>query len=596
MHSKRASNEAKAKAASPTTQSALLPATGIETMLAVVLDALPIGVLIFQGGPMGIPVCVSSNSTFEQWARYPSDQIIGLTLPRIRMLNENQRICVAVESLLAEPGGAAREIDWSVAESPRQRHLSAHISQLPEASGMPQRVVVAIRDRTHEIQAERNLRQTMVNDALTGLPNRLLFTENLEEALDAAEDANLGVIIVNVDRFKRVNDSLGHVVGDELLVAVACRLLPCVRANDCIARLSGDEFAVLMKGIEAANDTMRVVDRIKNALKPPFQISGGEYFVSASIGIATTYSSRRYAEDIIRDADFALQTAKVKGRGGVAIYQSSAHSVARDLYRLETDLRRALERNELTLNYQPFVNLNDFSLAGFEALARWDHPERGAISPADFIPVAEDSGLIVPLGRWAMQTACRQMAQWRRDYGATASKLYVGVNVSGIQLTRDDVVDVVKSSLDEFDLPGSSLKVELTESAIVENPIVSKEIFTRLKALGVSIAMDDFGTGYSSLSYLQTLPIDILKIDRSFVMGMLDSEDSYKIVKAIMSLSANLGMKTVAEGIEQLQQAERLQALGCDIGQGFFFARPMTATYAARLIADGDAIGRIRRD
>ncbi len=558
-----------------------------EATLAAVLDALPVGVLIFQQGPHGVPVCLAANATFESWARYPHNQLIGLPLPRIRFLNENPRVAVSVEALLGDPHGADREIDWTVAEAPRQRHLSAHVSPLPPTDGAPTRVVVAVRDRTPEIQAERNLRQTMLTDALTGLPNRVLFTEQVEEAIEAAPDANIAVAIVNIDRFKRVNDNLGHVVGDELLISVARRLLPCVRANDCVARLSGDEFAILMKNIDSTDDTLRVVERIQNTMNAPFTISGGEFFVSASVGVATTLSSGRYAEDLIRDADFALHSAKARSRGGISIYQSSAHGAARDLFRLETDLRKALEHGELDLYYQPLVRLADNRLAGFEALARWTHPDRGPVPPSDFIAVAEDTGLIVPLGRWAMETACRQLAQWRAEHGAAASELGIGVNVSGLQFARDDVVASVRSVLDATGLPGQALKVELTESAIVENPELAKQIFARLKALDCSIAMDDFGTGYSSLSYLQTLPIDILKIDRSFVMGMLESEDSHKIVTAIMSLSNSLGMQTIAEGVERIEQVDRLRALGCDIAQGYLYARPMTAIDAARLIVAG---------
>lgn len=594
MQTKRATAKSTEVAATAVTARGVAPAAGRETLLDAVLDALPVGVLIFQSGPSGVPVCLSSNSTFEQWARYPSHQLIGLTLPRIRFLNENPRIGVAVESLLTDPQSTEREIDWSVAESPRQRHLSAHISLLPAIDGSPPRVVVAVRDRTPEIQAERNLRQTMLNDALTGLPNRVLFTEQVEDALDASSEAHVAVAIFNVDRFKRVNDSLGHVVGDELLIAVARRMLPCIRTHDCIARLSGDEFAVLMKGIDDTEDTTRVAERIQAALKAPVHISGGEYFVSVSVGIATTVSSRRYSEDLIRDANFALQTAKSHGRGGISIYQPIAHGAARDLFRLENDLRKALDRDELELYYQPFVDLVTHKLAGFEALARWNHPERGMVSPGDFIPVAEDTGLIVPLGRWAMDSACRQLAEWRGASGEAAADLSMSVNVSGIQLTRDDVVDMVKTALAASGLPGNALKVELTESAIVENPEVSKQILKQLKALDVLIAMDDFGTGYSSLSYLQTLPIDILKIDRSFVMAMLESEDSDKIVRAIMSLATSLGKRTVAEGVEELEQAERLRALGCQVAQGYYFAKPMTAADAARLIGQGGGAERIK--
>lgn len=557
-----------------------------EAILQGVIDTLPVGVLIFQAGRDGIPVCLSSNATFESWARYPHNQVIGLGLPRIRLLNENPRIGVAVESLLQDPRGAKREIDWTVSESPRQRHLSAHISPLPLTGDAPARVVIAVRDRTPEIQAERNLRQTMLNDALTGLPNRVLFIEQLEDALEGRLKSHLAVAVINVDRFKRVNENLGHIVGDELLAAMARRLLPCIRANDCLARLSGDEFAVLVKNIDAPEDTIRVVERIQSTLKSPFVITGGECFVSASVGIATTFSSRRYSEDLIRDADFALHTAKSRGRGGIAIYQSSAHSVARDMFRIEADLRKAIDRKELELAFQPYVNLAEGRLGGFEALARWNHPERGMISPSDFIPIAEDSGLIVPLGRWAIETACMQLADWRKRCPG-AMDLNVGVNVSGLQLAQDDIVGAVEAALVASGLPGGALKVELTESAIVENPELARQIFTKLKQFDISIAMDDFGTGYSSLSYLQQLPIDVLKIDQSFIAGMMKSDDSHKIVTTIIALARNLGMTTVAEGVEEYSQAERLRALGCDSAQGFYFARPMAAKEAEAFINKG---------
>ena len=565
----------------------------VESMLEAVLDTLPVGVLIFQAGGGDTPVCLSANATFAGWARYSENQAIGLTLQRIRFLNENPRISVAVEELLADAGATAREIDWSVAESPRQRHFSAHVSRLPSDAGQPPRVVVAVRDRTPEIQAERNLRKTMLTDALTGLPNRVLFTEQVEEAIDGNAEANIGVIILNLDRFKRINDNLGHIVGDELLITVASRLLPCVRSNDCVARLSGDEFAILVRGVESPEDVRCVVARIQKAMEAQFAISGGEYVVSASMGVATTLSSPRFAEDLIRDADFALNTAKSRGRGGVELYQPTAHGVARDLFKLEADLRKAIERDELSLVYQPLVSLDGFRLVGFEALARWHHPERGNVSPADFIPLAEDTGLILPIGRWVAETACRQLVDWRTQHGKAAEQVTIGFNVSGIQLKGDDVVDLMRNLLERFALPGNALKIELTESAVVENPELAKATFARLKALDCSIAMDDFGTGYSSLSYLQTLPIDILKIDRSFVMGMMDSQDSYKIVRAVQSLAENLGMTTVAEGVETIEQAETLRALGCQVGQGYYFARPLSVEAAGELLAKGDANGRI---
>lgn len=553
-----------------------------EAVFRSVLDALPVGVLIFQAGPGGMPVCLSANATFEAWARYGRNQLIGLGLPRIRMLADNPRIAVAAQDLLQNPAASAREIDWSVNDPPQQRHLSAHISRMHEDTTGVTRVLVAVRDRTPEIQAERTLRQSMLSDPLTGLPNRTHFTEQLEVALESS-DSDVGVAVLNIDRFQRVNESLGHVCGDELLVAIACRLMPAVRSDDCLARLSGDEFAILLRKIDDEDGMQIVADRLRHAFDKPFQISGGDYHVSASVGIATTFSSRRYAEDLLRDADFALHRAKHHGRGGFELYRACAHSEACDQFQLERDLRLAIEADQLQLVFQPIVRLGDRSLAGFEALTRWTHPLRGTVSPSDFIPIAEDSGLIVPLGRWAMMEACRQLSAWRMSFGVD-DDISVSVNVSGIQLAQDDVVGMIGGALASTGLPGSCLRVELTESAVIENPERAIDVFSKLKSLNIKIAMDDFGTGYSSLSYLQTLPIDVLKIDRSFVMHLHESEDSRKIVNAIMSLASSFGMRTVAEGIERDEHAESLLRLGCDLGQGYLFARPLDTDEAARLL------------
>jgi diguanylate cyclase (GGDEF)-like protein len=477
--------------------------------------------------------------------------------------------------------GEPREANWTISSRAPARTLVGRVERLP---GLPVRAVIAVRDRSYEIEIERNLRRTMLHDPLTALPNRTMFTEAVESALGRGGHA--AVLTLNVDRFTSINESLGHTAGDELLIAFARRLLPSVRGGDVLARLSGDEFAILAHDIAGPDAAVQVAKRVSSELATPFGLSGRELNVTASIGVATTLTSARHAEELIRDSDFAMHRAKRIGGGRVELYQPTAHHVARDRFQLEGDLRRAVERDQLELHFQPLVDLGSGRLIGFEALARWHHPTRGAVSPVEFIPLAEETGLIVPIGRWALNAACAQLVHWQTQHGRAAERLMMGVNLSGTQLVRDDVVDAVESALRDTGLAADRLKLELTESVIIENPERTGAILARLKALGVTIAMDDFGTGYSSLSYLQRLPIDVLKIDRSFISGMAQSHDSYKIVTAVLSLAGSLGLDTVAEGIETPEQAAMLAALGCHVGQGFHFARPVPADEAeAYLVA-----------
>jgi|TARA_R100000501_G_scaffold18455_1_gene39035 diguanylate cyclase (GGDEF)-like protein len=550
------------------------PEAGLTLADRDVADALPFGLLLFRTGSGGTPVCSEVNVTFTRWANRSAQSLTGVPIPEVPLLNECRILLRYIASCLAGGAVPTGELAWTVKPEDettgRDRYFSA---KLAVRSGY---VLVSVRDRSSEIKAESHLRMTMLSDDLTGLPNRLQFSELVETALTEREDREVAVLLLNIDRFKRINDSLGHTVGDEFLIALARRLSSCIRGSDRLARLGGDEFAMLLTGLTDEMDTRDIIARVQRRLVDPFQLSGGEVHASATIGIATTISSTTKMEDLMRDAHFALTQARNAGASGVELYKAQDHSKARARFAMETDLRRALDAGELSLAFQPLVSLRDGMICGVEALSRWRCPKRGLVPPDEFIPIAEESGLIVPLGRWALQEACTQMAKIRGDL-LEAQNIHLAVNVSGVQLLRDDIVEAVSTALATSGLPGTALKIELTESAIVGNPERARHVFARLKALGCMIAMDDFGTGYSSLSYLQTLPIDILKIDRSFVDGMLESADSQNIVRAILSLSRALNMTTVAEGIETEGQKQALALAGCEVGQGFLFARPLDA-------------------
>lgn len=554
---------------------AVAPAVVASNALALtqsLADALPLGIAVFRPGPAGEPVCVLANDQFCQWLGYGRHEAVGLLLSQLRDIGSDKRLREALGRACADHAAPSNEFELKLGDGRRPRPVSVRLTSMRGAADGGS-VVMSLRDCTLEQQAERNLRQSMLHDALTGLGNRVLFLETLETALEQRSDQAVSVLMLNIDRFKVVNESLGHTAGDELLIALARRLLTCVGERCALARLSGDEFALLVRGPTSAID---IAETVHEALRQPFTLSGRQIHITASIGIASTLpgSTETFGEDLIRDADFAMHRAKSKGRMRTECYQRGAHTQARYRFQLETDLRRAIEREELHLRYQPLFDLESDRIAGFEALARWTHPRLGAVPPSEFIPLAEETGLIVPLGRWALREACQQMKLWCCKIDSR-SDLAMAVNLSSLQFAQDDVVAAVGEALRTSGLPPHCLKVELTESSIVEDPIRAKLVLDQIKGLGVSVLMDDFGTGYSSLAYLQRLPIDILKIDRSFVNEMLTCADSAKIVQVIISLAASLGMKTVAEGIEQREQAEVLHQLGCTLGQGFFFARPM---------------------
>ncbi len=437
-------------------------------------------------------------------------------------------------------------------------------------------------DAIERTASEEEVRYQALHDPLTALPNRTLFLDRLEQVL-ASPETPVAVVLLDLDNFKLVNDSLGHSAGDELLVEIAPRLRTAVRPGDTIARLGGDEFVVLLEGIPGQGAALRVAERIVSAFELPFQLSVGEHYAKASVGIAISDGQGSPADGLIRDADAAMYQAKERGRGRFEIFDRAmrARTVAR--LSLENDLRRALERDQFEVVYQPIVALADGSIASVEALLRWEHPERGAIGPAQFIPIAEDSGLIEPIGCWVLEAACTQAVRWHHER-PDSRPLGISVNVSLRQFTQRDLEATVAKTLASTGLEPASLCLELTESVLMKEPEGVSQTIQRVADLGVRFVLDDFGTGYSSLAYLTRLPIDGLKVDRSFVQALPNDRRSTAITTAIVRMAQALSLEVIAEGVEAERHLEALRDMRCDLAQGFYFHPPLRAQSISQLL------------
>jgi diguanylate cyclase (GGDEF)-like protein len=413
-----------------------------------------------------------------------------------------------------------------------------------------------------------------------------MFTELLKAEIDSSYriDAHMfAVLFLDLDRFKNINDSLGHTHGDLLLVAFAERLERTLRPVDTLARFGGDEFAILLSGIKDATDAVRVAKRIQDELSQPFVLDKNSAFATASIGIALSSSGYDRPDDILRDADIAMYRAKENGKARYELFDHGMHARAVSRLQLESDLRHAIEQKEFCVYYQPIVCLQTGRLSGFEALVRWNHPRRGVVSPADFIPVAEETGLIVPIGQWVLNEACASVRQWQLESPGHRS-LSLSVNLSARQVAQPDLLERIKEALAASKLTPHCLKLEITESVVMENAEAAAMMLKQLRSLGVQLSIDDFGTGYSSLSYLHRFPLNYLKIDRSFVMRLTTDNDN-AIVRTITTLAQNLGMQVIAEGVETEEQYQQLKMLGCEYGQGYLFSRPVDNDGVARLLA-----------
>jgi diguanylate cyclase (GGDEF)-like protein len=466
------------------------------------------------------------------------------------------------------------------AEHERAEQAERHVQELNAYIGEQERISRVLEE------TKEHFRHAAFHDSLTGLPNRAMFTELLKAEMESSKRRNdhlFAVLFLDLDRFKNINDSLGHTHGDLLLVAFAERLERALRPVDTLARFGGDEFAILLSGMHDATDAVRVAQRISEELSQPFVLDKNSAFATASIGIALSSSGYDRPEDILRDADTAMYRAKENGKARYEVFDHAMHARAVSRLQLESDLRQAVEQKEFCVYYQPIVSLETGRLAGFEALVRWNHPRRGLVSPADFIPVAEETGLIVPIGGWVLQEACKHVRKCQLAFPSHRS-LSLSVNLSARQVAQADLLDRIKEALAISNLSPHHLKLEITESVVMENAEAAALMFKQLRSLGVQLSIDDFGTGYSSLSYLHRFPLNYLKIDRSFVSRLTTDNDN-AIVRTISTLARNLGMEVIAEGIETEEQYQQLKMLGCEYGQGFLFSHPVNSEGVIHLLA-----------
>ena len=526
----------------------------------------------YFAGAAGAGFIVSSFGTGRFWAMLVCIPIVIIVyFSYDRYMRE-----VKASARHAEEAERAR----AEAEHERAEQAERHVQEL--------NAYIAEQDRISRVleETKEHFRHAAFHDSLTGLPNRAMFTELLKAEIESSKrrDAHMfAVLFLDLDRFKNINDSLGHTHGDLLLVAFAERLERTLRPVDTLARFGGDEFAILLSGMTDATDAVRVAQRIQDELSQPFVLDKNSAFASSSIGIALSSSGYDRPEDILRDADTAMYRAKENGKARYEVFDHGMHARAVSRLQLESDLRQAVEERQFCVYYQPIICLQNGRLAGFEALVRWNHPRRGLVSPADFIPVAEETGLIVPIGEWVLQESCKHIRQCQLDHPSHRS-LSLSVNLSARQVAQPDLLDRIKEALATSKLSPHCLKLEITESVVMENAEAAALMFKQLRLLGVQLSIDDFGTGYSSLSYLHRFPLNYLKIDRSFVSRLTTDNDN-AIVRTISTLARNLGMEVIAEGIETEEQFQQLKMLGCEYGQGFLFSHPVGNEGVRRLLA-----------
>jgi diguanylate cyclase (GGDEF)-like protein/PAS domain S-box-containing protein len=501
------------------------------------------------------------------------EQLVGRTAAEAGLLSPGGDASAAAAAFSEARDDGTTVMFRIVRANGEVRSLETAARAVPHRDGQAREIVAVTRDVSDRKRAEAELAHQALHDALTGLPNRTLFLDRLQQALRRASrgSAGVAVLFVDLDRFKLINDSFGHAAGDRVLCEVAARLRDALRPGDTIARFGGDELTILCEDVAGEPFARGIAQRIAALFEEPFVVDGSEAFLQASVGIALAGPDDR-PEDLLRDADAAMYRAKDAGRGRVEVFDEAMRAGARDRVATESALRRAIDRGELRLHVQPVVALASGRIQGFEGLVRWEHPQRGLVPPDSFIPLAEETGLIVPIGRWVLGEVCRTLRRWHRELGC--EWVQCSVNLSVRDLQQPDLVDAVRAALEETGVPAHRLVLEITESVVMESAAGTVDTLHRLKALGVRVALDDFGTGYSSLARLHQFPLTVMKIDRSFTAALAEDHDGASIAESIVSLGHALGLGVVAEGIEDESQMRALQRLGCAFGQGYHFARP----------------------
>jgi diguanylate cyclase (GGDEF)-like protein/PAS domain S-box-containing protein len=529
---------------------------------------------------------VQVNHALCQITGYEEKELLELTYQALAHPGECHKVQMLVQQLLQRQLPSAQFESQYLNKQNDTIWVHLCIAIARDVKTKSDRLIFQLQNITDRKRAEERLLHDALHDAMTGLPNRALFMTHLKHAVDRAKrnpERLFAVLFLDLDRFKIINDSLGHLAGDQLLTEAAHRLQGCLRLGDTIARLGGDEFTVLLEDMTSRDEATTVAQRIQSEIARPFNLNGHQIFTSASIGIAHSEQGYEQPAEMLRDADTAMYRAKARGTALCEVFDQGMHSEAMHRLQLETDLRGALLRQEFILNYQPIVELETGSLRGFEALIRWNHPKHGLISPAEFIPVAEETGLIVSLGEWVLNEACYQLRSWH-DLYPERPPLQMCVNLSAKQFLQSDLIEQIKNLLKKIKIAPRSLKLEITESTVMENVDKGIGLMQQIRSLGIELSVDDFGTGYSSLSYLPHFPLDTLKIDRSFVTQMSTNRENVEVVRAVIALAKSLQMDTVAEGVETNAHWQQLQSLGCSYGQGYFFSVPVDAAQANELV------------